>query len=419
LQQPAWDIFCRVVDNYGDAAVCWRLARQLHAEHGCQVRLWIDHLAALHALNPVVKEFESAQRVDGVEVRVWRDADFSVGAVHAIDAFAMPDVVVEAFGCRLPDSYAERLASSATCSVAGRPSGKRPIWITLEYLSAEAWVVSHHGLPSPHPRLDIDRYFFFPGFSADTGGLLREGDLIPRRADFQGHGETIDAFWRRIGWPSPSPGATTISLFGYENRQLGALLDVWRNGDSPICLAVTDSRIRPDVLRWLGQGVAGAGESARRGNLEIRFLPFLTQDDYDLLLWSCDWNFVRGEDSFVRAQWAARPCVWHIYPQQENAHGVKLEAFLDHYCADLPTGLQDAFRSLWRVWNGQTADRGAAAGKASAVETGGRLAAAWAQLAIDRGVLTKHASDWSNGLIRQQDLALKLVDFCQKKRSKA
>jgi len=240
-----------------------------------------------------------------------------------------------------------------------------------------------------------------------------------RCAAFQDHDEAIDAFWKRFGWLSPSPRATAISLFGYENSHLGGLLDVWSNGETPVCLAVTDSRIRPDVLRWLGQAVAGTGESVRRGNLEMRFLPFLTQDDYDLLLWACDWNFVRGEDSFVRAQWAARPFVWHIYPQQENTHGVKLEAFLDNYCADLPAGLQSAFRSLWRTWNGQSADGGVAVGKISAVEAGGQLAAAWAQLASDGGVLLQHASDWSNGLIRQQDLAGKLVDFCQKKRSKA
>ena len=41
----SWDVFCRVVDNYGDAAVCWRLARQLADEHGARVRLWIDLLA--------------------------------------------------------------------------------------------------------------------------------------------------------------------------------------------------------------------------------------------------------------------------------------------------------------------------------------------------------------------------------------
>ncbi|MBY0444112.1 MAG: elongation factor P maturation arginine rhamnosyltransferase EarP, partial [Burkholderiales bacterium] len=37
-----WDIFCRVIDNYGDIGVCWRLARQLSFEHGFAVRLMVD-----------------------------------------------------------------------------------------------------------------------------------------------------------------------------------------------------------------------------------------------------------------------------------------------------------------------------------------------------------------------------------------
>ena len=41
-----WDIFCSVVDNFGDIGVCWRLARRLSAGLGQQVRLWVDDLAA-------------------------------------------------------------------------------------------------------------------------------------------------------------------------------------------------------------------------------------------------------------------------------------------------------------------------------------------------------------------------------------
>ena len=46
----SWDIFCTVVDNYGDIGVCWRLARQLAAEHGFAVRLWVDDLASFARL---------------------------------------------------------------------------------------------------------------------------------------------------------------------------------------------------------------------------------------------------------------------------------------------------------------------------------------------------------------------------------
>ncbi len=54
-------------------------------------------------------------------------------------------------------------------------------------------------------------------------------------------------------------------------------------------------------------------------------LPWLTQTDYDRLLWACDLNFVRGEDSLVRALWAGAPFVWQIYAQDDGAHAVKLQ----------------------------------------------------------------------------------------------
>ena len=77
-----------------------------------------------------------------------------------------------------------------------------------------------------------------------------------------------------------------------------------------------------------------AGAARTRGALTVRVLPFVPQDDYDRLLWACDVNFVRGEDSFVRAQWAGQPFLWHIYLQDENLHHVKLRAFLQRYAAD-------------------------------------------------------------------------------------
>ncbi|MEO7887531.1 MAG: elongation factor P maturation arginine rhamnosyltransferase EarP, partial [Polaromonas sp.] len=41
-----WDIFCKVIDNFGDIGVCWRLAADL-ASRGHKVRLWVDDASAL------------------------------------------------------------------------------------------------------------------------------------------------------------------------------------------------------------------------------------------------------------------------------------------------------------------------------------------------------------------------------------
>ena len=91
-----WDIFCRVVDNYGDAGVCWRLARQLAWEHSLEVTLWQDDLAPLARIAPGVDRERDVQQAMGVTIRRWTEP---------FVARAPADVVVEAFGCGLPESY--------------------------------------------------------------------------------------------------------------------------------------------------------------------------------------------------------------------------------------------------------------------------------------------------------------------------
>ena len=136
----------------------------------------------------------------------------------------------------------------------------------------------------------------------------------------------------------------------------------------------------------------------RKGSLEVRVFPFLDQDQYDRLLWACDINLVRGEDSFVRGQWAARPLLWQIYPQQEGAHWPKLQAFLGLYCTGLPPEIAAPVRRLWEVWN---------QGDASGIES------AWPGFWDKRLALQAHARDWAAGLARTGNLANNLAEFCQ------
>ena len=389
----SWDIFCRVVDNYGDAAVCWRLARGLAAASGAgrRTRLWIDDLSVLHKLLPGIAPGKESQSAAGVEICHWTaEAEFGEPA----------EVAVDAFGCGIPEDYAEAMAA---------PSRRRPrsLAIILEYLSAEPWVARHHGLPSPHPRLPLARFFFFPGFGEGTGGLLREPGLSARREDFLARPQAREALWREAGFAPPAAEATLVTLFGYENPALGALLEAWAAGGRPVVAAVPESRLAAGVAACLGAGSPARGEAARRGALEVRFLPFLAQDRYDELLWGADWNFVRGEDSFVRAQWAERPFVWHIYPQAEHAHLAKLEAFLTAYCKGLAPVLARPLRALWRGWNasGEAPERAVSSAWAGlSALTPGQLAA-----------LRLHARDWAVKAARSGDLAENLADFCAKR----
>ncbi|WP_310445983.1 elongation factor P maturation arginine rhamnosyltransferase EarP [Thiobacillus sp.] len=379
-----WDIFCKVIDNYGDIGVSWRLARSLAHEQGSRVRLLVDDLAAFQRIRPEIQPDRAQQVCEGVTVCAWQQE-----AVFGEPA----EAVIEAFGCTLPDVYVAAMATRI-------PS---PVWINLEYLSAESWVGAHHGLPSPHPQLPLTKYFFFPGYTRQTGGLLRERDLLARRSAFVQH--EIEAYWRALGLAAPVPGEWRISLFAYENPALAELLDAWRSGADPVTLLVPEGRILPQLAKWLGLGALQAGDAIRRDALQVQVLPFASQDDYDRLLWACDLNFVRGEDSCVRAQWAARPLVWQAYPQAEGAHHDKLEALLALYTEGLEPPAAQAVRDAWRRWNG--------------VPGAPDMAACWAGWRAQRDVLGAHAAAWQARLADQPGLVETLVEFVENKRPQA
>ncbi|VVD66433.1 elongation factor P maturation arginine rhamnosyltransferase EarP [Pandoraea capi] len=386
---PRCDLFCTVVDNFGDIGVCWRLARQLVREHGWSVRLWVDDLASFRYLRPDIDPTSPRQRCDGIDVRRW-DADF--GAIT--DDNAPGDIVIEAFACYLPDNYIQAMH-------ARKQAGRAPIWINLEYLSAEAWVDDFHLQKSVHPQLGLVKTFFLPGFTPRTGGLARERELFSRRDAFLASDDLRNAWWQRtLGLPAAPQDALIVSLFAYENAALPGLLAQWAASQTPIVCLVPQGRIAPAVGEWFGRAAFAPGESATRGALTVYGLPFVPQTEFDALLWACDLNFVRGEDSFVRAQWAAKPFVWHIYPQDENAHHVKLDAFLERYLdgttPPLEQGAREALRTFWHLWNGYAS-----------------TAPDWAALASALPALHRHAQAWAQAQASLPDLARQLASFAE------
>jgi uncharacterized repeat protein (TIGR03837 family) len=382
LSQPRWDIFCSVVDNYGDAGVAWRLARQLALEHDIAVRLFVDDLRALSRIAPGVNPAQHENMIQGVQLLHW------VGARDAAVADDGTDAVIEAFGCGLPKHYAEAMAQRV------RP----PAWIVLEYLSAESWVETHHGLPSPQASMPLERHFFFPGFTPATGGLLRERGLFARRDAFQADPAARTEFWRALGVVPSAPRAIVVSLFCYPDAPLSTLLDAWADGDDPVVCVVPEGVAAGALDRWTEGRVPHPRQSLTRGRLILAGIPFLAQDDYDRLLWASDINFVRGEDSFVRAQWAARPLVWNAYAQSGNAHALKLDAFLARYIDGLAADAAAALCSFSRAWND------AGDGKSA-------VGALWSAFRQARSALDDHARRWARALAVHADLATALVKF--------
>jgi len=315
-----WDIFCRVIDNFGDIGVCWRLAVNL-AQRGQAVRLWVDDASALDWMAP--------DDAPGVQVRSWSTP---------FDAHGTPpgDVLVEAFGCDIAPEFIAAYARRI------RSEGLKCLWINLEYLSAESFAARCHALPSPvmsGPGRGLTKHFFYPGFTADTGGLLREPNLLARQAVFD-----------RSAWLAqqgiPWQGERLVSLFCYEPAGLPNLLQQCAQSAQPTRLLVTAGRASATVQRWVTETNRLQPVREKREQLLISYLPKLTQTDFDHLLWASDLNLVRGEDSLTRALWAGKPFIWHIYPQDDNAHHAKLDAFLAWLEASTPVRLAHA------CWNG-------------------------------------------------------------------
>lgn len=368
------DIFCTVVDNYGDIGVCWRLARQLANEHGLNVRLWVDDLRSFGKLCSELDVELDVQSCRGVEVRRW-SVDFP--------AVERADLVIEAFACKLPQSYVEAMAAK----------NPKPVRVNLEYLSAESWVEDCHKLPSPQPNLPLTKYFFFPGFTEKTGGLLLERDLLVRRDTFQADAAAQEGYWRNLGVPERIAGEVRVSLFSYENEAMEGLLRCWELGEQLVTCLLPEGRSLPQVAAFFGQSIGKAGDVWQHDHLRVHVLPFVEQERYDELLWACDVNFVRGEDSCVRAQWAAKPFIWQIYPQHDRVHLAKLEALLARYTAGLPSEAVQAVREVWLAWNG-----------------GQGIAGAWAHFAAQHGVLTRYGAEWAR-MLSSNNLTLNLLDF--------
>jgi len=378
---PTLTIFCKVVDNYGDIGICWRLARQLQREHGVAVTLWVDDLASFRRICPEVALETELQVVQGVAVRHWRGQD------GAYTPDQVDDIVIEFFGCDIPPGYVEAMAQRAP----------RPVWLNYEGLSAEEWVEGCHRLPSMHPRLKLTKHFFFPGFTSKTGGLLRERDLGRERAAFQSDAAQRDAFLRELGLAESEIAAFKVSLFCYPFAPVAELFEAWKNSAEPIACLVPEGVAAEAVQAFLG-APARAGASATVGALTLRVLPFVAQPDYDRLLWACDLNFVRGEDSWVRAQWAGRPFVWHIYFQEENLHHKKLRAFLDRYASGL-----DSLKTFSLQWNG------AGPGAAEAQD----WAALWSNLKNELPIVAERTLAWEARMLENGDLAGNLLEFAR------
>jgi uncharacterized repeat protein (TIGR03837 family) len=386
-----WDIFCNVVDNFGDIGVCWRLACNL-AGRGKRVRLWVDDVSPLAWMAP--------SGCDHVVV-----IDCKNGLPNDQDCI-LGDVLIDTFDCEFAINLIAIQAINTPVKGKFTPleSTTQPAWLNLEYLTAESFAERAHTLPYVHHSGAAQGWtqrYFYPGFNERTGGLLRESDLFERQAAFDREAWLAGLTFKVSDYSYSKPSNSTLSnvrlfsLFCYEPTALEALIDQLSSSETPTCLLVTYGRAATAVKALLEHKKRMQPAYLLPKQLSILYIPQLTQTDYDHLLWSCDLNFVRGEDSLVRAIWAAKPFIWQIYPQHDGAHHAKLDAFLQ--MMDAPASLKAAHIA----WNVSAAER----------KTDPFLPH-FPQL--DLSIWAQSAENLSTKLRLQADLASSLIAFAEK-----
>ena len=309
-------IFCTVIDNFGDIGVCWRLARQLHHEQQWQVTLYVDDLQSFSRICPALDESQPGQTVQGIHVVLWCADPLQLPA-----ALSTIDLCIEAFACEVPVAFIQALNRANPAA----------LWVNLEYLTAEPWAADCHLLPSPQHGVRLAKYFFFPGFTGQTGGLLREQSVVSQAEQVAAAPEKHAAYWRQLDLTPPPANSFVISLFAYSQHGIASWLALLETGERAVHIWVADGALA-QALRVAYPALADG--RYQRGQLSMEIMPFVAQPDYDVLLALCDLNFVRGEDSVIRAHWAGKPFIWQIYRQQDAAHLEKLRAFLQLMLAD-------------------------------------------------------------------------------------
>jgi len=202
--------------------------------------------------------------------------------------------IVTIFDTQLPISYEAKLTS-------------KNLLINYEYFSAEQWVDDFHLRESINKK--YKKIFYIPGVGEHSGvpifGINDKGLYRPESLDTK-----------------------TINFFCYFNENIEASVKVLRT-NFPQYDSVLHDRFDKD--------------KSRGKNL-------LSFNDFDKALSNSLINFVRGEDSLIRAILAGSPFIWQPYIQENGLHVTKLNAFLDHYFISLPQQL----REIFLIWNNQS-----------------------------------------------------------------
>ncbi|WBF65707.1 MAG: elongation factor P maturation arginine rhamnosyltransferase EarP [Candidatus Kinetoplastibacterium crithidii] len=361
------DIFCKVIDNYGDIGFSWRLANDLANNYNCVVRLIVDNLTTFSSIRSEINPSSKYQVIDNITILDW-NSDHVLKIKPA-------ELIIETFSCNIPDAYMQKIIKNKSC------------WLTIEYLTAESWIEDYHLLPSKTSN-NSDKFFFFPGFNNKTGGLILEPNLIKTRNVFQQSLSSQISFLKTLGLDNSlleeRSNKIFCYLFCYNTTPITDIIKGFKKLYKEIV-----------ILANLGNPILEFAKYYNNEMIKIIKIPFVNQNDFDKLLWSMDINFVRGEDSFIRAIWSGRPLVWNIYKQKDNIHINKLDCWIDIY--NPPSSVKQLIYS----WNQNNSNP---------------LIKSVQESFSDQNWIKwqEHAKNWSDNQSQQSSLSYRLLKFCTK-----
>lgn len=381
-------LFCRVIDNFGDIGVSWRLARQLQQEQGLQVVLWVDDVQALQSLLPAADVSACHACYEGITVLQWRDALVA----DLMQEVPVADVVIETFACDVPDAVRLWMVD------------KPILWLNLEYLTAETWVDDVHLLPSLQGN-GVKKYFFCPGFSDKTGGVSYEQALLAQERPV--NSEKQLQLRQQYGLPSFAD-SVHVYVFGYADAMWPKWLRMWRHGAQKTVVWLAQGGLLADLQNHFPElnALQQVGDKVSLQQVTVCLVPFVAQSEFDHVLQAADVSVVRGEDSVLRALWQGRVFWWQIYRQEDNAHHIKLQAFWQR-CRTHGQGLQAACDET--VWQAHQALSDELNGVRELDDV--ERAQAWAMVLQQQAQLMAVLQMWRAQLWQQQSLATQLANF--------
>lgn len=381
--QSGW-VFCRVIDNFGDVGVSWRLCQGLLCEANWPIVLWIDDLDALQTLVPETKLNQNIQQIKGIWVVHWIDERVDE-FLPIITARHEPSWVIETFACDLPEAILPTMKTHTQ------------LWLNLEYLTAENWAKDMHMMPSLQGN-GLSKYFYFLGFDDKSGGLIREQDYEAQKKAFETHQYQI--FRESLGLPAEKNGLS-VFMFAYENPCFAHWFTSWHDTHCQMELLISSECIWQSLSQVSG---IRHEQYIQWGQIKAYRLPMVAQAQFDALLWLADLLLVRGEESFVRAQLAGKPFLWHIYQQEDYVHLDKLHAFWQPIAHQMTPELAQAFTA---ISNGLNDDRASL----NLAKTG----EAWEMMWQHWQTWQNLAQEWSESILMQDSAIQKLASLIKSK----